>query len=239
MGYKNSICGIYKISFTQTNKIYVGQSTCIQRRKLEHLHSSFPERYSVRGRRDEHLPIHRAIHKYGWDNTFFEVLEECPREELNDREKYWIGFFKSDEESHGYNLSSGGQDAFGLSGERHSRAKLTAKQVEEIKDLLATQFSLSSRDIANRFKVSYATVCLINNGDTWFEKDRTYPIRPKKISQEHMFGKKKEPLCPLEKVEEVRELHRQGLSYREIGERFHFSLGTAFHVCKHYPPYED
>lgn len=49
--------------------------------------------------------------KYGIDNFLFEVIEECKRENLNEREIYWIKQYNSfffDKNSNGYNLTRGG-----------------------------------------------------------------------------------------------------------------------------------
>lgn len=40
-----------------------------------------------------------------WNFTF-ELLEECSRDKLNEREKYYIDFYKSN--LYGYNLTKGG-----------------------------------------------------------------------------------------------------------------------------------
>jgi len=42
----------------------------------------------------------------GIQNWYFEVLEECDKNQLNDREKYWINYYKSNEL--GYNATRGG-----------------------------------------------------------------------------------------------------------------------------------
>ena len=81
-------CGIYKIGFFTTEKSYIGQSVDIYTRFRDHLRSSFPEKYKNKLNRDAHLPIHRAIHKYGKEHCFLEIIEECSKEQLNEREKY-------------------------------------------------------------------------------------------------------------------------------------------------------
>ena len=53
--------------------------------------------------------IKRAIHKYGRDKFHITLLEECPIDLLNEREKYWISFY--DSYNNGYNLTKGGQDS--------------------------------------------------------------------------------------------------------------------------------
>jgi len=44
--------------------------------------------------------------KYKPENFSFEVLETVPRDKLNDREVYWIDFFKTKE--YGLNGTKGG-----------------------------------------------------------------------------------------------------------------------------------
>lgn len=56
--------------------------------------------------------FHAAILKYGEENFDWEVIEECPEEELNDREIYWIAYF--DTYNNGYNATRGGQWMDGL-----------------------------------------------------------------------------------------------------------------------------
>jgi hypothetical protein len=43
--------------------------------------------------------------KDGVENFSFEIIEKCNRENLNEKEKYWISFYKSQE--HGYNMTKG------------------------------------------------------------------------------------------------------------------------------------
>lgn len=43
--------------------------------------------------------------KAGPEEFMYEVLEKCAREELNERERYWIDFYSSTD--WGYNTTSG------------------------------------------------------------------------------------------------------------------------------------
>ena len=54
------------------------------------------------------MHIKRAILKYGKENFSIEILEECPKELLNDREKYYIKLYNS--YNSGYNSTLGGQN---------------------------------------------------------------------------------------------------------------------------------
>lgn len=46
---------------------------------------------------------------YGIENFSFEILEECPKEQLDDREIYWIEYYHSTDKAKGYNVSKGGK----------------------------------------------------------------------------------------------------------------------------------
>lgn len=94
----NSQCGIYKITNIINNHCYIGQSVDIKRRLSEHL----LQRYKA--------TIYYAFDKYGIDNFTFEIIELCPKESLNEREKYWIAFY--DSYNNGYNMTQGGEGNF-------------------------------------------------------------------------------------------------------------------------------
>lgn len=95
-----AICGIYKITNKINGKSYIGQSINIKNRWYVH-----------KATKDDY-PIHRAIQKYGKDNFYWEVLEECPEYQLSEREIYYISKYNTfmyAENSNGYNLTPGGE----------------------------------------------------------------------------------------------------------------------------------
>lgn len=97
--------GIYLV----TNKInghqYVGQSTDIKRRWMEHKCPS-----SIANDRT----INKAYRKYGFDNFEYRVIEECSEEMLDEREMFWIKKLHPV-----YNMNNGG---VGNKGHHHSEA---------------------------------------------------------------------------------------------------------------------
>ena len=94
------IGSIYIIKNSVNTKVYIGQTTVdIRRRYLNHLSAA---------RRGKDYIIGKAIRKYGADNFYIELLEECPIEQLNEREKYYIKKYKSTNNKFGYNISIGG-----------------------------------------------------------------------------------------------------------------------------------
>ena len=49
--------------------------------------------------------VHEVMREKGLWNFRFELLEQCPKDQLGEREKYYIEFF--DSQSYGYNQVSG------------------------------------------------------------------------------------------------------------------------------------
>lgn len=143
--------GIYKITNSINNKCYIGQSRNIEKRWSDHKYSNLD--YS----------LYRAFRKYGIQNFTFEIIEECPIDDLNPKEAYWIRYYRPD-----YNQTLGGD--FKIVPQ-----KLTEKQVGEIKALLATGKYLHS-DLAKRYGVHQDTIRDINVGRTWYDDTVTYPI---------------------------------------------------------------
>lgn len=94
------ICGIYKITNLKDQKIYIGQSVDIKTRWSNHIKASLGIDSIA------HSKVHDAMAEEGIWNFTFELLEECSRDKLNEREKYYIDFYKSN--LYGYNLTKGG-----------------------------------------------------------------------------------------------------------------------------------
>lgn len=89
--------GIYKITNKINGKCYIGQSINIIQRFREHKSCKADK------------PLYRAFKKYGLKNFKFEILEECTKEKLNEKEIYYIAFYNSTTDGNGYNLEHGGE----------------------------------------------------------------------------------------------------------------------------------
>lgn len=74
--------GIYKIS-SPSNRVYIGQSIDIE----------FRWSYYKNLRCKRQRILYNSFLKYGVENHIFEILEECNKNELNERERYWQDSF--------------------------------------------------------------------------------------------------------------------------------------------------
>ena len=91
--------GVYKLTNLNNQKVYIGQAADISERFKQHIKCGL-------GIDTPSNMLYTAMIKDGVENFTFEVLEECDRATLNDREKYYISFYRAQE--HGYNMSRGG-----------------------------------------------------------------------------------------------------------------------------------
>ena len=93
-----SFSGIYKITGPD-GRIYIGKSTDIKSRWQQHCKSAFHTGTI------SWAAIHDEMEKVGMDQFTFEVIERTPKENLTDREKFWIRFYDSDKT--GFNMRNG------------------------------------------------------------------------------------------------------------------------------------
>ena len=91
--------GVYKLTNLKNQKVYIGQAADISERFKQHIKCGL-------GIDTPSNMLYTAMMKDGVENFTFEVLEECVRGELNDREKYYIDFYRAQE--YGYNMNKGG-----------------------------------------------------------------------------------------------------------------------------------
>ena len=84
-------CGIYKITNLENGMCYVGQSTNIADRWKQHIKRGIGAEAPTRNK------LYPAMLSIGVENFSFEIIEECDRSKLNEREDYWQEFFKAKE----------------------------------------------------------------------------------------------------------------------------------------------
>lgn len=210
--------GIYVITNKINGKKYVGQSVDIARRYSEHLRSAQPEKYSLKNIRDSKTPIHLAMQKYGIENFTLEILELCNKQELNEKEKFWIQNLETNHKDKGYNITSGGQDDFQLTGENHSQAKLTRAEVEQIKILLKEN-QISLTEINKLYpQISKSLISMINQGKVWKSTTDTYPLRPTYYGQPG----EKNPVAKLTEKDAIaiREMQSQGQTIKTVAKLY-------------------
>lgn len=113
-------CGVYKITNKINGKSYIGLSGDIFVRWSEHkCHYKTIDNV-----------LYRAMRKYGIENFAFEVLENCPKRELGEREKFYIRKYRTYvgfEDCNGYNMTLGGEESEGMLFTKETRSKMSVK----------------------------------------------------------------------------------------------------------------
>ena len=91
--------GIYKITNIKTKECYIGQAIHIKDRWAEHAKCGLGIDTPAGNK------LYKAIQEFGLWNFSFEVLEICPQNQLNEKEKYYIELYSSYD--YGYNSTRG------------------------------------------------------------------------------------------------------------------------------------
>lgn len=196
---------IYAIKNNITNKYYIGQTRLLNpiSRWKDHFDSAFLK--------NENYHLYKSMKKYGISNFTFQIIEEdILLRNLDDREKFYIGYF--DSFNNGYNNTLGGQD-----NDWHS--KLTKEQVLEIIDKIKDGTD-SFVTIAKQYNVNPSTISDINNGDTWNFDNMKYPI----------VNKNNKKYFTEEEIQDIYAQLKLGVASRRLAEIYQTSKTTILHI---------
>lgn len=188
--------GIYKFTNKYNRKVYIGKANDIYSRYKEHL-------YNIKRKRIKSYFVN-ALRKYGKEGFDFEVIMECPKQNLDYWEKFYIKYYCSNNPQFGYNMTSGGDGGspteetrekiristegkhatFGMLGKHQSeyqkqtvKDRLTGRQfTEEHKQNLRKP----KKDTSNMYK---------HTGDHWYHLNEiNVLIKPDKITYYESLG---------------------------------------------------
>jgi group I intron endonuclease len=143
---------IYKVTNKINNKIYIGQTVNkLIYRKKGHVKST--EKGST-------TYFHCAIRRYGIEMFSWKIIDKVnSKEELNNKEQYWIKKYKSNIKEFGYNLTSGGKQNGKYNDEVKQKIsiKLTGKKASEEAKLNISK-GLKGRKITWKGKISKSNI---------------------------------------------------------------------------------
>lgn len=83
------ICGIYKVTYTKTGESYIGQTTDIKTRWQNHIKTAIGLEAAASS------TFHNRLGKDGIESYTWEILEEVEKDQLREREKYWIELYET------------------------------------------------------------------------------------------------------------------------------------------------
>lgn len=93
------VTGIYKITNQETGECYIGQAADVAKRWKDHAKCGLGIDTPAGNK------LYKAIQEYGIWNFSWELLEQCERADLDEKERYYIQLYKSYE--FGYNSNKG------------------------------------------------------------------------------------------------------------------------------------
>lgn len=156
---------IYCYTNLINGKVYIGQTNNIERRIREHKSNAFNDK-SV----NYNNIIHKAFRKYGYENfsiDILETLENASREEVNEREIYWIKEKHSLISENGYNVLEGGRNGY-------QKSLLSQEQIADIKQMIKKKTPYDN--ICKKYSISKTFVSDINNGRFFHNDQEIYPL---------------------------------------------------------------
>lgn len=78
-----SVCGIYKITNTITNEVYIGSTNSYPKRIYEHFKD-------LSSGKSKTIRFQESFTQYGSDSFIVELIEECDSSALGEREFFWV-----------------------------------------------------------------------------------------------------------------------------------------------------
>ena len=219
---------IYKVTNIIDDKIYIGQTTqYLYERRHQHLRPS----------NQSHSHFNYALRKYGEHFFEWEIIDYAKTpEKLDEKEKYWVKFYKTIDQEKGYNLTEGGQGIknFKFSKESNEKRSQSVKQfhkenfykeypVDQILEYLKENHSFyKCTEIFNVSSYKRLKKFISDNFNGLFEecKKFNYIERDKQISKKLMGRKFPEKTiqlpCSFDKTKELLEQHKSFVKVAEI-----------------------
>lgn len=152
--------GIYIIKNKINGHFYVGLSQDIQLRWKHHINES-----KNPNSKEYDKALYRAFRKYGIENFSFEILELCDKENLAEREIYWIN--KLDAINKGYNEKNSFQPELKTIGEEHPNHKLTEQDVIDIRTRYNNHERCKEVELLYQDKIGHSGFSKVWKGETW------------------------------------------------------------------------
>ncbi|MCC8068679.1 MAG: GIY-YIG nuclease family protein [Ruminococcus sp.] len=89
LGTTNKVCGIYKITNIKTQQCYIGQSVDVAQRWKDHVKCGLGIEASATNK------LYNSMQRDGVWNFTFELMEQCDRPQLNEKEAFWIEMYQA------------------------------------------------------------------------------------------------------------------------------------------------
>ncbi len=164
--------GIYKLNFTGTDKVYIGQSRRLEKRLAEHISLLKSDSHTIK--------MQEAYKDFG--EPSIEILCECSIEELSDFENETIEIWNAVD--NGFNTCYKATDTPTciLRGEEHGMSKASNIQIIDIFNyLVSNTFTVKQISILTNVSVNIVYQIAEGVGHKWLQE--VYPVAYEKLTE--------------------------------------------------------
>ena len=220
--------GVYVITNVINKKIYVGETTNLESRLIEHLRRLLSKRHV-----NEYLQ--NAVNLYGIDSFEFDVLEFCDYSDRKKREHYWVTHLHALDKTKGYNIKPTDPNKVNLiSTETSKKIYETKKRKAEERGYWFSKECIEARK-ATRKGYSHSEETKRKIGERSIgrkiPKSQKWKDNLSKIAKDNHWGGPKKQIIQMTKSGEfVKEWN----SITEAGNSG-FSISAIVEVCKNKP----
>lgn len=204
--------GIYGIRNKIDGKIYIGKTGM-----------NFGDRWDshrslLNNNKHDNPYLQNAWNKYGEDNFEFVVIEDCNVEELNEKEIYYIKYYRDLDLS--YNIHDGGDGGFMLGSHLSEETKRKIGEKNRINNLGKTLSDETKSKMSETHSgMKYKSMSDVGKENIRKAQQKYVEAHPKKLTVDNVL--------------KIRELHRQGASYSSISRQFNVSTTCISDICNY------
>lgn len=108
---------IYKILCKVNNKFYIGSASWYSKRKDKHL-------WGLRRNTHANKYLQNAFNKYGEENFEFSIVEQCNKENLIEREQFWLDITNCYDRRIGFNILKIAESSLGRKMPKSGKIKI-------------------------------------------------------------------------------------------------------------------
>lgn len=220
--------GIYVITNLINNKIYIGETTNLESRLIEHLRRLLSKRHV-----NEHLQ--NAVTLYGIENFKFEILEFCECSDTKKREHFWVVHLHALDKDKGYNIKPTDPNKINLRSHETSRKIYeTKKRKAQERGYWHSKESIEARK-ATRKGYSHSEETKRKIGERSIgrkiPKSQEWRDNLSKIAKDNHWGGTKKQIIQMTKSGEFVKEWNSITEAANSG----FSLSAIIEVCKNKP----
>lgn len=220
--------GVYVITNTNNKKIYIGETTNLESRFIEHLRRLLSKKHV-----NEHLQ--NAVNLYSIESFGFDVLEFCDSIDTKKREHYWVTHLRALDKTKGYNIKPTDPNKVNLrSTETSKKIYETKKRKAEERGYWCSKESIEARKATRKgYTHSEETKRKIGQKSIGrkIPKSQDWKDNLSKIAKANCWGGKKKKIIQLTKSGEF---VREWDSITDAA-NFGFSISAIVEVCKNKP----